>query len=234
MYERVDYLNPDRKPDCGIVFPPSLTQRRLVLAYWHEFRAALDELPCQHWHDRVLFSRYRLLYEKLAQLLHPAIPVESLMPSSRHAFYVSKGSLEVGESKRLVRLSGIQRLLGYKEEAAPEPDSPGLGVVGTGQDDLDVISSLVQLRVGNLEWLCSNYSLSDLASIAEYLWEMRAAALGRTTEAQRRRDYELYEQVRSQQAALLDAGEQEAQNFLLNRTGPQAIQLAEMILNGDG
>jgi len=227
MYQRLDYLR-DGRLDFELIRPPALDQYDRVLGFWEVFREAIDETPKHLWHDQLLFERYRLYYDKLATLLHPSISVEALTPDSRHKFYVSRESVESPDGI-LLRLAGIQLLLGYEDtEIESAPSSGDSGPVGTGRADLDIVASLIQLEVPGLEYLCSQYSVDELGLIAEHLWESRLAASGKVTERQRQEDYKTWQAARAANPEAMRAAEEEAQNFLLNRTGPQAMKLARI------
>lgn len=219
MYERLDYFNGD-KLDFRLVFPPRQQDHDLVSGYHREFSRCLDDLTPAYWLDDVLFARYRLYYEKLGKLLFPQVEVEDLVPESRHRFFVTSG-VDGG----ILRLSGLQRLLGYTEIIGP----PATGPTGpsTGRPDLDVVASLVLLQVPDIPWLCQRYSVDELSAVAGYICDVKAGAAGGTTDEQRAKDMALWESVIQSDPALEQA-RQEAQMALLTKHGPMAMELAEL------
>jgi hypothetical protein len=234
MHEKLDFYSASGKLDFVLVFPPVVSQWSLVSGYFRAFQEAISELSREHWHDQVLFERYQNYYEKLAALLHPGVPAASLTPGSRHRFYVTKGISQSGDAS-VMHLSGLERLLGYEEMTTSDVAGQNTSeVVGTGQPDLDAIASLIRLEVKDLEWLCANYSVVALASVAEYLWECKAAAAGKVTEAQHQKDRDTWDKVRQVQGNEMDAAADEALSWLVNRTGEKAVELNVLRQQEDG
>jgi hypothetical protein len=225
MYERIDYLK-DNQLDFRLVTPPRCMggiSHDLVSGYHREFSRCLDELDPRYWVDEILFARYRLYYEKLASLLFPTVPVESLIPESRHRFFVTSGA-----DGEILRLSGLQRLLGYTEIIGTPATGPsGPSGPSTGRPDLDVVASLVLLQVPDVPWLCQRYSVDELSAIAGYIVDVKTGAAGGTTEEQKAQDMALWESVMATDPEL-EKARLEAQQALLTKHGPIAMSLANL------
>jgi hypothetical protein len=146
--------------------------------------------------------------------------VESLLPESRHRFFVTAGA-----NGEILRLSGLQRLLGYTEIIG----TPATGTTGpsTGRPDLDVVASLVLLQVPDVPWLCQRYSVDELSAIAGYIVDVKTGASGGTTDEQKAQDMALWESV-MQTDPELEKARLEAQQALLTTHGPIAMSLANL------
>jgi|GEM_PF-3834129 len=215
------HIRLDTETDFFLIFPPLCRNYRLVLAYHSEFRGKIAELSALHWHDETLFSRYRRYYEKLAVLLFPPeLTVDALTPHSRHSFFVSEG---LQDNK--LELSGLQKLLGF-QPVNDQSESANTTQLTTGQAYLDIIASMVLLEIKAIPWLVDNYSLDELASLTHYLWQQKAAALGQTPDHIVKQDMETWSKLVNDPE--VEKARREAQQFLLLRHGPAALELAQL------
>lgn len=219
------HIRLEAETDFFLVFPPVCRKYKLVLAYHAAFREKIGELSPLHWHDATLFPRYRLYYEKLALLLFPSgCDLDALTVHSRHSFFVTEG---LGDDNRL-QLSGLQRLLGFQPISESESPKTDTAQLTTGQPYLDIIASLVLLEIKNIPWLVDTYSLDELASLTHYLWQQKAASLGQTPDHIAKQDMETWSKLVSENGAELEAARREAQQFLLLRNGPAAMEVARL------
>lgn len=222
MYEILYYQNGEVL-DFFQVRPPSVQGYDVVLGYWQELSRCLEDLSPIYWQDQVLFPRYRLYYQKLGELLFPGIPVADLVPDSRHSFFVTKG-VEGG----IVRLSGLQRLLGFEEITPSGQSYSGSGSsASTGRPDLDIVASLLVLQVPDVLGLVARYSVDELSAIANYVIQVKSGENGGVSEDQREQDRALVAQVMGRDPEM-ERSRMEAQQLLLTRHGPIAMAAAQL------
>jgi hypothetical protein len=214
----------ETETDFFIIFPPMCKEYRRVLAYHEAFREKIEEISPLHWHDNILFPRYQIYYEKLAALLFPSdLTASQLTIASRHSFFVTEG---IDKDNR-IQLSGLQKLLGFQvsEESDP-PESSSVTQITTGEPYLDILGSLILLELKNIPWLLANYSLNDLVNLSHYLWQQKAIALGQTPDNISEQDHETWSKLVNDDE--IDQARKEAQQSLLLRHGPAAIEMARL------
>jgi hypothetical protein len=156
--------------DFDLIFAPNLKDLKYLFALYSEFKTAIAgevAYPMEE-SDKLLFSKYKIYYIKIAELLNIR-EVDKLDIIDRHKFFICTEPIVrkiKGKEERVLGLSNLERLLGYDY-----PDEQNIELIknnhnkneipSTGNVILDVMAaSLLTFKIPNLE---NHYSLKELS-----------------------------------------------------------------------
>lgn len=175
--------------DFILVDPPSWAIAPKIRAYHLELLNRIRYLTNHHLveSDEVIFPAFTNYYGKVAQLM--GIDSDSLLPASRHSFFIAC------ESRGDFWISGLELLMGYDFQEAGGQGGRGAGGVSvtSGEYEIDVLAELLLLPdTSQTQWLASTKSPQYLAKLTKQIGD-RLRGKEAIEELQREQDLKILE-----------------------------------------